>query len=434
MAASGSNLLKQHRSTAPLLLSMRTEADSLACNAQRFDEPTDSDSDVPVPTKQLKRRRSSTVLKIAPQAQNSGLGAQPSKGTRYDNSLGYLTKNFMSLLGDGPVDLNQATETLKVQKRRIYDITNVLEGGFLIEKRGKNSVQWATSSISRSQVEKAQADIKSLQEQMHLVEMSCQQLSIKIVALGERNADQLFVTDEDIRSLPCFADDKIMAVKAPPGTDLDLPDGDESTMFRMSSDAGPIQVYGVQNYNTSRSEEDCQHDAYQQEGAQTANKENLYQQQRHHARYNSPNRLTSLQMQSRLLDHCSPSPSHQIGPYLGSRLSPKYLPSPRICPSPRTALGATTPRQGRLEISSSAAASPRFGTPTNQRPTGLAPSSMFNSPTLSNMQLGSTPKSGRFQGQIQFGGIEQYWFDGDSMAPGIQLCEIFDVDDTAHFF
>jgi hypothetical protein len=37
----------------------------------------------------------------------------------------------------------QAAELLNVrQKRRIYDITNVLEGIELIEKRSKNSIQW----------------------------------------------------------------------------------------------------------------------------------------------------------------------------------------------------------------------------------------------------------------------------------------------------
>ena len=33
----------------------------------------------------------------------------------------------------------------QVQKRRIYDITNVLEGIGLIEKKSKNNVQWRPS-------------------------------------------------------------------------------------------------------------------------------------------------------------------------------------------------------------------------------------------------------------------------------------------------
>ncbi len=37
----------------------------------------------------------------------------------------------------------KAADTLAVrQKRRIYDITNVLEGIGLIEKKSKNSIQW----------------------------------------------------------------------------------------------------------------------------------------------------------------------------------------------------------------------------------------------------------------------------------------------------
>ena len=39
------------------------------------------------------------------------------------------------------VDLNKAAEKLKVSKRRIYDITNVLEGIGYIEKM-KNNVKW----------------------------------------------------------------------------------------------------------------------------------------------------------------------------------------------------------------------------------------------------------------------------------------------------
>lgn len=40
------------------------------------------------------------------------------------------------------LDLNRAAELLEVQKRRIYDITNVLEGIQLIRKKSKNHIQW----------------------------------------------------------------------------------------------------------------------------------------------------------------------------------------------------------------------------------------------------------------------------------------------------
>jgi transcription factor E2F3 len=40
------------------------------------------------------------------------------------------------------VDLNDAVGKLNVQKRRIYDITNVLEGIGLIVKYKKNKIRW----------------------------------------------------------------------------------------------------------------------------------------------------------------------------------------------------------------------------------------------------------------------------------------------------
>ena len=64
---------------------------------------------------------------------------------RYETSLGMLTKKFVSILRASPqgvLDLNKATEMLDVQKRRIYDITNVLEGIGVIQKEAKNNIRW----------------------------------------------------------------------------------------------------------------------------------------------------------------------------------------------------------------------------------------------------------------------------------------------------
>jgi len=59
-----------------------------------------------------------------------------------ENSLGELSRKFIRLIKDSKnnfsVDLNDAATQLNVQKRRIYDITNVLEGIGLIEKTIKN--------------------------------------------------------------------------------------------------------------------------------------------------------------------------------------------------------------------------------------------------------------------------------------------------------
>ena len=69
---------------------------------------------------------------------------------RFDSSLGELTRKFMILLHGSKnrsIDLNEGAEALGIQKRRIYDITNVLEGVGLIEKEGKNVIRWCGGDI-----------------------------------------------------------------------------------------------------------------------------------------------------------------------------------------------------------------------------------------------------------------------------------------------
>ena len=67
------------------------------------------------------------------------------KRGRKENGLVELTKKFIDLLKAAPnqtLDLNDTVDILQVQKRRIYDITNVLEGIGLICKEKKNNIKW----------------------------------------------------------------------------------------------------------------------------------------------------------------------------------------------------------------------------------------------------------------------------------------------------
>jgi len=67
----------------------------------------------------------------------------PNPSCRFESSLGLLTKKFIELLlglNIRELDLNEAAGALGVQKRRIYDITNVLEGLGIVTKKSKNHV------------------------------------------------------------------------------------------------------------------------------------------------------------------------------------------------------------------------------------------------------------------------------------------------------
>ena len=65
------------------------------------------------------------------------------KLSKKDNSLFILTQKFLNLILKAhslEVDLNDLVKSFRVQKRRIYDITNVLEGVGVLRKSGKNKV------------------------------------------------------------------------------------------------------------------------------------------------------------------------------------------------------------------------------------------------------------------------------------------------------
>ncbi len=84
----------------------------------------------PEPPGPLRRRRVSSTKQDF--VESSPLGADKSSPSRrFNASLGRLTSVFVDLLrtsGNSTLDLNMAVDKLNVQKRRIYDITNVLEG------------------------------------------------------------------------------------------------------------------------------------------------------------------------------------------------------------------------------------------------------------------------------------------------------------------
>lgn len=97
--------------------------------------------------------------------------------SRQDTSLGLLTQRFAEMLrcsADGVLDLNLVCQELKAPKRRVYDITNVLEGIRLIKKKSKNFIQWL---VDPSKVD-LQSEIKSLTEEearLDVLIRSCRQ-------------------------------------------------------------------------------------------------------------------------------------------------------------------------------------------------------------------------------------------------------------------
>ncbi|XP_030250514.1 transcription factor E2F3 isoform X2 [Sparus aurata] len=176
----------------------------------------------------------------------------PPEKTRYDTSLGLLTKKFVDLLAqssDGVLDLNLAAETLQVQKRRLYDITNVLEGIHLIKKKSKNNIQWMGCSLlevegALSQRQRLTAEVSALGDEEQRLEQLIQRCSLDMRHMSELPSNQkyAYVTYQDIKQLGNLRDQTVIVVKAPTDTKLEVPDPDESLSIHLTSTKGPIEV------------------------------------------------------------------------------------------------------------------------------------------------------------------------------------------------
>ncbi|KAK9185540.1 hypothetical protein WN943_025896 [Citrus x changshan-huyou] len=238
-----------------------------------YTEIVNSPLQTPVSGKGGKAQKTSRLAKnskIGPQISASNLGSPgnnltPTGPCRYDSSLGLLTKKFINLIKhaeDGILDLNKAADTLEVQKRRIYDITNVLEGIGLIEKKLKNRIQWKGLDVSRpgeadENASSLQAEVESLtiQERRLDEQIRIMQERLRDLSEDENNQKWLFVTEDDIKSLPCFQNETLIAIKAPHGTTLEVPDPDEAVDYPqrryrivLRSTMGPIDVYLVSQF------------------------------------------------------------------------------------------------------------------------------------------------------------------------------------------
>uniref|UniRef100_A0A8D2EFN8 E2F transcription factor 2 n=1 Tax=Theropithecus gelada TaxID=9565 RepID=A0A8D2EFN8_THEGE len=177
----------------------------------------------------------------------------PGEKTRYDTSLGLLTKKFIYLLSeseDGVLDLNWAAEVLDVQKRRIYDITNVLEGIQLIRKKAKNNIQWVGRGMfedptpgKQQQLGQELKELMNIEEALDQLIQSCS-LSFKHLTEDKANKRLAYVTYQDIRAVGNFKEQTVIAVKAPPQTRLEVPDRTEDNLqIYLKSTQGPIEVY-----------------------------------------------------------------------------------------------------------------------------------------------------------------------------------------------
>ncbi|KAM6279767.1 transcription factor E2F6, partial [Porphyrio hochstetteri] len=185
---------------------------------------------------------------------------------RFDASLVYLTRRFMDLVKtapDGVLDLNEVATTLGVRKRRVYDITNVLDGIHLIQKRSKNLIQWVGSSIGEvvgklpdpQDLKDELSDLSVMEEALDELIKDCAHQLFELTD-DKENAKYPFnscitlihgfayVTYQDIHSIQAFQEQIVIAIKTPEETKLEIPVPKEDCIeVHVKSTKGPIDVY-----------------------------------------------------------------------------------------------------------------------------------------------------------------------------------------------
>ncbi|XP_014001898.1 transcription factor E2F1 isoform X2 [Salmo salar] len=171
--------------------------------------------------------------------------------SRYDTSLNLTTKRFLDLLAqspDGVVDLNWASQVLEVQKRRIYDITNVLEGIQLISKKSKNNIQWLGNridgaSVSRYQdLQKEVSDLTQAEEKLDELITKCN-FQLRLLTEDTQNKKLGYLMCQDLRKSFDSPDQLVMVIRAPPETQMQVSEPSEGYQVSLKSTQGPIDVF-----------------------------------------------------------------------------------------------------------------------------------------------------------------------------------------------
>jgi transcription factor E2F3 len=185
--------------------------------------------------------------------------------SRQENSLGELTKNFIEYIkesGKETININELVKRLKVKKRRIYDITNVLEGIGYIKKHAKNEISWIHQStltndldvpfnpINKDNKHKCNNNINQitlLENESKSLEEQIKKIKNEFNFISEQKDfnDYGYITEQD---LLLFNDNKkidLLAITAPKGTSVDIINPNESKQayykVKKEMDAGKIE-------------------------------------------------------------------------------------------------------------------------------------------------------------------------------------------------
>ena len=163
--------------------------------------------------------------------------------TCQENSLGQLTKNFINYIkttGKKSININDLVNELSVKKRRIYDITNVLQGIGYLQKSGKNEIIWAKTVKNKKNSKKKVEKLKKSNNNCNTQKSNREHLEQENSRLDEeiknfrdefnsiaRKSEFLkygYVAMDDLRKLSINNQKDLYVIKASKGTVMNILD------------------------------------------------------------------------------------------------------------------------------------------------------------------------------------------------------------------
>ena len=159
-----------------------------------------------------------------------------------ENSLGQLTKNFINYIkttGKKAININDLVDELQVKKRRIYDITNVLQGIGYLQKSGKNEIVWTKTignkakskkKLSQKKVNNKQKINKEqleLEKEQYESEINNYKEEFNSIAKKNEFAKYGYITIDDLKKFSLDEKVDLLIIKATKGTIMNIVDKKE---------------------------------------------------------------------------------------------------------------------------------------------------------------------------------------------------------------
>ncbi|XP_063726908.1 uncharacterized protein LOC134854541 [Symsagittifera roscoffensis] len=168
-----------------------------------------------------------------------------------DGSLAQTSRRFVEYIqkfSGPPVDLNVMALKIKCPKRRLYDITNVLEGIGLLEKVSKNKVQWICCGgcdISFDHV-----NIASIKNELADLEKTEADLDLRVRALQDQYEKEIedcinnrfgYVKHQAVRGVNELGANRLLIfANGPKNTEFSVY---SSEKLAIRSHSGPIELF-----------------------------------------------------------------------------------------------------------------------------------------------------------------------------------------------